>query len=152
MKKILIAFCLLIISVKGFTQTCEQREAKLLETLGSFSAGFLYNTYGMIGGIVDGYANNAYTAEKANTLVDEQKKITDNLAKVLDELNTGNFLNDKSDQDYVTTAINILKGLKSQIRFFQDYVKTKSTQSQDQYEQQRQKNWKDISKLMGIDQ
>jgi len=152
MKKILISFCLLVTSFTGFTQTCEEREGKLLEAVGSFSAGLLYNTYGVIGSIADGYAHDAYDLQTVNDLLDAQKRLTDNLVKVLDDLKSGNFLKDKSDQDYSVSAIDVLKGLKKQAQLLQDYAKTSNKQKQSDYEDQRKKNWNDISKLMGIDE
>lgn len=152
MKKLLIGFCLLVASFNGFTQTCEEREGKLLEAVGSFSAGLLYNTYGVIGSIADGYARDVYNLQTVNDLLDAQKRLTDNLVKVLDDLKSGNFLKDKPDQDYAVSAVDILKGLKKQAQWFQDYAKTSNKQKQADYEEQRKKNWKDISKLMGIDE
>lgn len=147
-----IAFCLMISFFSGFAQTCEEREDKVLDVLGGFSAGLLYNTYGLIGSIADGYAHDAYDLQSVNELLDAQKKLADNLVKVLDDLTNGNFLKDKKDGDYADSVINILKGLKKQAQLFQDYAKNSNSQKHYDYEDQRKKNWKDISKLMGIDE
>ncbi len=152
MKKLFIAFCLVTGSFNVFSQTCEQREDKLLSAFGSFSAATLYNTYGVIGGIADGYAHDAYDVQTVNDLLDAQKKLADNLLKVLTDLKNDGALKDKADQDYSVSAIDILKGLKRQVQFFQDYIKNNNRQEKDDYEQQRKKNWKDISKLMGIEE
>jgi len=151
MKKLLVATAVLFFSSIGFCQTCEQRESKLLEAVGSFSAGMLYNTYGTIGSIVDGYAHDAYQAETVNSLLDAQKKLMDNLVKVLEDLKEGGFLTAKDDINYASTAITILKGLKLQAQYMLDYVKNNTQKNQDAYDAQRTKNWKDISKLMGLE-
>ncbi len=151
MKKLLFVICVSLISVAGLCQTCEQREAKLLEAMGSFSAGLLYNTYGTIGSIVDGFAHDAYKEETVNNLLDAQKKLTDNLVKVFEDLENGGYLKAKDDIDYANTAISILKGLKMQAQFMLNYVNNKSQQNQDAYDAQRNKNWKQISKLMGLE-
>jgi len=152
MRKYIIALLLLTTSISSFSQTCEERESKLLESVGGFSAGFLYNTYGLIGAISDGFTHDAYDALTINDLMDAQKKLADNIVKVLEELKSGGFLKDTKDQEFAGSVINILKGLKKQAQLLEDYVDNKSKQKQDAYEDQRKKNWSAISKLMGIDE
>jgi hypothetical protein len=152
MNKIVITLCLFAFSFPVFSQTCEQREDELLKTVGSFSAGLLYNTYGTIGSISDGFAHDVYDKETVNELLDAQKKLADNLVKVLEDLKTGGYLKDKSDQDYSASIITILKGLKKQAQLMQDYAKLKTQQKLDDYDTQRKENWKKISQLMGIEE
>jgi hypothetical protein len=151
MKKFLLCLFLFVASISSFGQTCEERESKLLEGLGSFSAALLYNTYGIIGAIGDGFAANAYGKDQFDELLDGQKKLADNLVTVLEALNK-NALKDAADKNYAVEAIGILKGLKRQAQLLQDYTQTKSKLKQDDYDAQRKKNWKDISKLMGIEE
>jgi hypothetical protein len=150
MRKYIISFLFLMASINSFSQSCEERENKLLEAFGGFSAGMLYNTYGVIGSISDGYAHDAYDPLTISDLMDAQKKVADNLVKVLEELKSGGFLKDKEDQDFTGSVISILKGLKKQAQLLEDYVNNKSRQKQDAYEEQRKQNWSAISKLMGI--
>lgn len=152
MKKLFIAGCLFVVSLGGFSQSCEEREVKLLEVMGSFSAGMLYNTYGLIGSISDGYVHEAYDAATVSDLMDAQKKVADNLVKVLEELVTENMLKAQNDKDYTATAIKILKGLSRQAKLLQDYTAYKNRQNQEAYDAQRKQNWSAISKLMGIEE
>jgi hypothetical protein len=151
MRKYIIACFLLSSSASCISQTCEERESKLLETVGGFSAGLLYNTYGIIGSISDGFIHEAYDAVIVSDLMDAQKKLADNLVKVLEELRNGSYLKEKKDQDYTGSVINILKGLKKQAQLLEDYADNKSRQKQEAYEVQRKENWSAISKLMGIE-
>jgi hypothetical protein len=152
MRKHIIALFLLTASISSFSQTCEERENKLLETFGGFSAGLLYNTYGLIGSISDGYAHETYDAATMSDLMDAQKKVTDNLVKMLEELKNGGYLKDIKDQDYASSVINILKGLKKQAQLLENYADNKSRQNQEAYDEQRKQNWSAISKLMGIEE
>jgi hypothetical protein len=152
-KKLIVSLSILFLSSFAMGQTtCEQREAKLLEGFGSFSAGLLYNTYGVIGSISDGYMHDAYNAESATNLLDAQKRLMDNLVKVLEDLKAGSYLSDQTDIDYATSAAEILKGLKTQAQLMTDYIKTNSASKQSDYSKQREKNWKQIAKLMGIEE
>lgn len=152
MKKIFFALLVLIISVNSFSQTCEEREDKLLSAVGGFSAGLLYNTYGLIGSVADAFGKDAYSAETVTDLMNAQKNMADNIIKMLDGLIKDNALKDENDKNYVIATKDIIAGLKKQAEILADYAKTNSSQQQRAYEQQRQKNWKDISKLMGIEE
>ncbi len=150
MKKLFISFCLIAASLSSFSQTCEERENKLLEAMGGFSAGMLYNTYGFIGSVSDGFVHDAYNATTVNDLMEIQMKLADNMVKVMQDLVKGNMLTAQSDKDYAASVIMILNGLGAQAKFVVDYTKNKSKENQDSYEAQRKKNWKDISQLMGF--
>ena len=150
MRKMIIVLILLTASTGSFSQTCEERENKLLEAVGGFSAGMLYNTYGLIGSISDGFVQDVYDPLTVSDLMDAQKKVADNLVKMLEDLNSGAFLKDKKEQDYTGSVINILKGLKKQAQLLEDYSNNKTRQKQEAYEAQRKQNWSAISKLMGI--
>jgi hypothetical protein len=152
MRKHILALFLLIASISSFSQTCEERENKLLEGFGGFSAGMLYNTYGLIGSISDGYTHEAYDPLTVSNLMDAQKKVADNLVKVLEDLLKGGYFKDGKDQDFAGSLITILKGLRNQAQLLEDYADNKNRQKQDAYENQRKQNWTAISKLMGIDE
>ena len=72
------------------------------------------------------------------------------MATMLENLVKGKYLTDSVDIQYANSAALILKGLKKQSELLLEYVKNKSKQKSDIYEDQRSKNWKDISKLMGL--
>jgi hypothetical protein len=151
MKKIIIAFCLILSGITIFSQTCEQRESKLLESLGGFSAAALYNTFAALGGIADGYGNTGYDSVTVFNLVGEQKRLIENLVKLLDELKSGNYLKDTADTNFVSSISDTFNGLKKQAELLLDYIKTKKRTILDSYDDQRSKNWKEISKIMGIE-
>jgi hypothetical protein len=150
MKKMILAICILGISFNSYAQTCEEREGKLLGVMGSLSAGFLYNTYALLGSISDGYAHDAYNAETATDLVNAQKQLADNMTSLLEKIIKDKAFKDKKDEDYLGACITIIKGLKAQAGYLVDLVKNNSQKNTNAYEEQRRKNWKDLSKLMGV--
>ncbi len=152
MKKFLVALCILATTSTGFAQNCEEREDKLLVLMGSLSAGFLYNTYGLIGSIADGYGHDAYNASTVTDLLTAQKKLADNMIALLEQKVNENIFKAESDKNYITTSVTIIKGLKTQIDQFLKLVKNKNQNNLDAYDEQRTKNWKDLSKLMGIEE
>ena len=152
MRKILLALCLLAATSNSFSQTSEEREDKLLGMMGGLSAGFLYNTYGLIGSIADGYGQDAYTESTVTDLLEAQKKLADNMIALLDKMVVENAFKKQADKDYVVSSINIIKGLKNQEQLLLNLIKSKTQKNIAAYDLQRNKNWKDLSKLMGVDE
>ena len=150
MKKLFLFLCIILLLSTAYGQTCEEREKELLTTIGSFSAGYLYNTYGMIGSISDGFVHDAYDAETVNDLLKAQNNLLDHLTNTMEKLVKGQFLTDSVDIRYAGSAALVLKGLKKQSELLMEYVKNKSKQKSDAYDDQRNRNWKEISKLMGL--
>jgi hypothetical protein len=152
MKKIIVAFILVTLSLNSFSQTCEERESKILSLVGGFSAGMLYNTYGVIGAIADGFTKDAYTQESVNSLMSAQKSMADNFIKMLEENVKQNVFIKESDKNFIVATIEIIKGLKKQAQLLIDISETNSGKKKDAYEDQRKKNWAELSKLMGIEE
>lgn len=150
MKKLILPILLFFVCFNSFSQTCEERENKLLNLMGSFSAGFLYNTYGLIGSIADGFELGAYNATTVTDLLDAQKTVADNMINAVEKISAENVFFKQTDKEYVVALINSIKGLKIQSQLLLVIVKNKTQKNSTAYEEQRTKNWKDLSKLMGI--
>ena len=118
--------------------------------MGSLSAGFLYNTYGLLESIADGYGNEAYTAVQVTELLNTQKKLADNMIALLEKMVHENAFKVKADKDYMVTSVTLLKGYKIQADLFLSLVKNKSQKNIDAYDKQRNKNWADLGTLMGV--
>jgi hypothetical protein len=152
MKNVILACTLIIISLSSSSQTCELREEKLIECLGAFTAGYLYNTYGLIGSVSDAFANDVYDAKTTNNLLGAQKKVLDNLGPLLDSLVSIGTFSSKEYREDVATTKSIFNGLKKQIDLMLEYIRSKTPQRLEAFEEQRKKNWSAISKMMGIDE
>ncbi|MEO6612856.1 MAG: hypothetical protein ABIT05_10245 [Chitinophagaceae bacterium] len=148
MKKILLAF-LLLASLESFSQTCEEKETKLLQAVGGFSSALLYNTYGLIGSIADAYAKDVYTAEMVHNLMSAQKKMTGNLVVMLNNLVKDSVLR-QPDKDYAMAVTALLNSLQEEAGFLQEYADSNSGKKRKAYEDLHRKNWSAISRLMGI--
>lgn len=150
MKKVLFASCLFLLALSVVAQTGEEKEKKLLQAFTSFSAATLYNTYGIIGSISDGFGADVYDAETVKNLLNAQQELMDNLVRVMEDLKNSGTVSDSVTINYISAAAVIMKNLKQQARLMTDYARTKKRSLLDEYEKQRNTNWKDISKLMGV--
>lgn len=149
MKHFLIILCLAF-SIPASSQTCEERESKLLELNGSLSAGFIYNTYAVIGALADGFGHDVYDKESITDLFAAQRKMASNMVEVLQETISKNILKDQEDKDYVRSSVVIVKNFITQIDLFLKYVQNKTQKNLNAFQAERTQNWKQISKLMGI--
>jgi len=140
MKKIILALVILISIPRAFSQTCEEREDQLLGMMGGLSAGFLYNTYGLIGSIADGYGQDAYSESTVIDLLEAQKKLADNMIALLDKMVVENAFKKQTDKDYVVSSVAIIKGLKIQVQLLISLIKNKTQKNITGYDQQRNKN------------
>ena len=70
----------------------------------------------------------------------------------LEKMVSDNILKDQEDKDYVTSSANLLKGFKTQIDLLLTLVNSKTQKNINAYEEQRNKNWKELSRMMGIDE
>jgi hypothetical protein len=151
MKKILLAFVFGAAALHVSGQNCEEREQALLTAFGGLSASYLYNTYGVIGSIGDGFGCDTYDVEMVDDLLSAQKRVLDNMIATIDNLINKKHLTDTSDISYSKSFIALMKGLRQQADLLIDYSKTKAKKKLTEYEAQRNKNWKDLAKLMGIE-
>jgi hypothetical protein len=150
MKKLIMALSVLLIAGGTFSQSCEEREDQLLGMMGGMSAGFLYNTYGLIGSIGDGYRSDAYDLATVTDLLDAQIKLAGNMIVLLEKKISGNAFKKESNKTYISSSMEVIKGLKIQAQLLLALVKNDSPKNRNAYGEQRDKNWKDISQLMGI--
>lgn len=150
MRNILVAGLMLLATVTSYSQPAGEADKKLLQAFNAFSAATLYNTYGLIGSIGDGFGADVYDAETARNLLNAQKDLMDNLVKLSDELSASGVMKDSASQGYLRSATAIMKDLKEQARLLAEYTKDKKRKILDAYEKQRNENWKAISRLMGV--
>lgn len=150
MRKMLICGLLMLSALVTIAQPADGSDKKMMQALSAFSAATLYNTYGLIGSIGDGFGSDVYDAETARNLLNAQKDLMDNLVKLTEDLTLSGTVKDSASLVYLRTATGIMKDLKEQARLMTEYTKDKKRKILDAYEKQRNENWKSISRLMGV--
>lgn len=150
MKHLLLISCMAF-SIHVTAQTCEERETKLLELNGSLSAAFMYNTYAVLGSLADGFGHEVYDKETITDLMAAQRKMASNMVNVFEKILMDQILTVEDNRDYIRTTIVIVKSFITQIDLFQKYVQNKTQKNLNAFQAERTSNWKQLSKLMGID-
>lgn len=150
MKRLLPLFLLLFYSSVLNSQTVEQRETKLLESIGTLSSAYIYNAFMVIGSVSDASVDKVYTDSLATAVLLEQQGMLDVVSESLSKLVKEKALKDINDINYVNTLSPLLKGLKAQAQAYIDFLKTKSTVHTTEFTRLRKSNWKSICAILGI--
>jgi hypothetical protein len=150
MKRLLPLFLILSFNTVLFSQTAEQRETRLLESIGTLSSAYIYNAYVVIGSISDATVDGVYTDSLATAVLQEQQGMLDVVIESLNMLVKEKALKDINDIKYVNTLNPILKGLKAQAQSYMDFLKTKNTVHTTEFARLRKSNWKSICVILNI--
>src|SRR5690606_31601136 len=113
---------------------------------------FIYNTYITVGAIADGYKTEAYTQEYSIELLEEQEGIINNINEIIKDLLKDKMMKSPDDAAFTGDLVDILNGLVSQATYLKKYLEDESAENADKFEKQRNKNWSNIAKFMGIDE
>ena len=150
MKKIILICTLAILSLNSFSQTCEEREEKLLTTIGGVSATMLYNTYVLIDVAKDAFLNKTYETEKVTQLMNSQKAMADILIKIFEDNLKEKAFSKEDDKNFIESLTESIKGLKNQAVLLLNITEDNIASNTEAYTKQKEKNWGAIAKLLGI--
>ncbi len=121
-----------------------------LTAIGALSAQAMFNTYLVIGSISDNFVSETYDAETANSLLEAQVGMIEKLEENLAALENG-FLTDQADIDFMRDVVRVMGGLKKQAQLALKYVASGDANDATKFDNQRQANWGQISKLLDIE-
>lgn len=150
MKKIILICILAILSFNSFSQTCEEREEKLLTTIGGVSAIMLYNTYVLIDVAKDAFLKKIYETEKVTQVMNSQKGMFDFLIKTFEDNLKEKAFAKEDDKNFIESLTESIKGLKNQAVLLLKITEDNSASNTEAYTKQKEKNWTAISTLLGI--
>lgn len=149
MKRMILLIGILF-SATCFSQTNDQRENKLLESLGTLASAYIYNTYITIGSMHDGLAGKIYSDSLTISVLEEQQSMLDVVIKSFNTLLKEKALKDVNDVNYVNSLLPLLSGLKGQAQADIDYLNTKNAGKSAEYSRLRMSNWKAICVMLNI--
>lgn len=150
-KAMILVLSLCFVCTAGISVVkAEQSEHELmLESLGVLSAQGIYLTYTSIGTVVDGYSKKAYEKDFASELVQEFVNLS-NVAKEQMNKLLGSKAIQGEDIDYLTKLVATYELLIAEGNAFKNYLKTDEEKHIKIYHEKREKAWKNISELLGL--
>jgi hypothetical protein len=149
MKTFILSAIIMAASTHLYAQESTERENKLFELFNNFSTAYLFNTYGLIGSIADGFGHEVYDEKTTMELLSAQKKLASDLVVLLEKKLTDDLF-DAKKKEYLLSFTQIIKEFNVQIDLFFKVVKNNTKKNLYPYYEQRKKSWKDISTLVGI--
>jgi len=125
-------------------------QTALLEAVGSFMAGSLYQTYLTVGLLADGRDEGLYEDKQALDILATVDALLATHTKKLQALGKLEAIGPQ-ERKTLSRLADLTDLLARQSRQLQAYWKTDKQQDADKYEATRQEAWKAISDLLGLD-
>ena len=147
MKKLTLVLLVLFTHLVATAQNCDERENKLFDLINNFSSAYLFNTYGLIGSIVD--TANAYKDETVEELLKAQQKLATDMSALIRKKLSDSLISTNRTK-YLEAFSTILLGFNEQVESYFNVMKNNSRKNRDAYIASRERSWKEISSLMGI--
>ncbi len=124
-----------------------QRE-RLLESVGSVSSIYLYQSYLNVGLIADGVKNDTYTKEEAGELLNTIVTLLQTVDAQMQKLE--NIGLDEEEVAAVKQVRNISGSIKAQTIHLQNHWKTGDKLSLDQFNQSRHESWNELRTVLRL--
>ena len=141
----------ILLAFSGFTVQAQSSNDAALETIGAVSGGMLYNSYTALGILADAYGAEAYEADFAVQLIDEQIAIYSSLKDQYKGLLDSGFLKDPNDQEFTRDIVITLDMLTDEANALKNYIESDSEDDAGYFQERRQLAWDKIAYLLGIE-
>ncbi len=135
-------------SVELATQSVEDVEAEVFQTMGAFAGAQLYSTYLSLGSIADCYVNKTYTSEKVQGLATSLEKISSTLKTRLEHVEPKLVASD--DRKATGAIIEALGLLQLEAQQLAKFAKSNAEEDFRAYEQTRTNVWPKIQAILGL--
>lgn len=150
MKKILMIFSiLLIVGSSSFSQQISKDEM-LLEAIGAFSGQNMYLTYLSLGNIADSYASGVFKNEFALQITDELSEMIAMTIRKYDEMLSSKLIFG-DDYNALMKFLDVYSALQEQSAGLRAMVLDNNEDNVGKFERGRQKAWKQISEMLGLE-
>lgn len=145
-------FIAILLVFSGFSAARAQCDADVREAFGGVSSITIYNTYITIGAIADAYVNDVYDADRVKELMVEQTSMLQSVIDMLDKCKVVKSDGLSADDvEYIKELIACLGSLKAEAQGLNDFAATGSEDAQTRYNTNRDKAWRQIKDLLGLE-
>jgi hypothetical protein len=126
------------------------REAHHLNTIGTYSAGFVLQSYGYIGVLADVFSQQIYEPDVVRSMLGETITYLNNARNQLLYYQSPDVRLPKADLDFIDGISNIINDLVLEAEALSAF--TESLQESDllRFQDARQKAWTKIKRLLGV--
>ncbi len=134
---------------KTIKAVAQQEERPELAAVGGLGASNMYTSFLALGAIRDNFISGTYDAETSMSLV---QVISSLLASSIEQLRAVQESTSVSDGDavFLKDMVDTYATLRSEAQSLASYVQTGDTADDEQFQQEREKAWGQISRLLNL--
>lgn len=126
------------------------REAHHLNTIGTYSAGFVLQSYGYIGVLSDVFSQQIYDGDMVRSMLGETITYLNNAHNQLMYYKSPEVKLPKADLDFIATIGDIINDLVGEAEALSAFTQTLQDEDLERFRVARQNAWKKIKTLLGV--
>jgi len=130
--------------------TPETREKLHLNTIGTYSAGFVLQAYGYIGVLADVLSRKVYEPERVRSMLGESTSFLNNARQQLALYHDGNIQLSAGDQAFIDGISSIIKDLIDEAEALSSFSQSLDQADLVKFEKARNNAWSGIKKYLGV--
>ena len=157
MKKILAVLLLsLFLNPSASTLWAQQdtagtdRDVLYLNTIGSFSAGFVLQSYGYIGLLADSLSKGVYEPQLVNTMLGETINYLNNVNNQLNKYQQGAGFLAQGDKNFIASISRIVGHLTEEAQALSAFATSKNKEDLERYEDARKSALTEINRVFNM--
>jgi hypothetical protein len=127
-----------------------ERESLHLNTIGTYSAGFVLQSYGYIGVLADVLSQKVYDSEMVSSMLGETVTFLKNANQQLNLYQDKSLQISQADQQFINGISQIIKELTIEAEALSDFAKSHNQADLDRFEASRKQAWAGIKKTLGV--
>ncbi|MDR1656425.1 MAG: hypothetical protein LBT47_02565 [Deltaproteobacteria bacterium] len=131
-------------------QFSEAALAHHLNTIGTYSAGFVLQSYGYIGVLADVFSQNIYDPSIVRSMLGETITYLNNARKQLVDYQTLQIPLSKTDLSFIDSISDILADLLIEAEALRDFTESHKADDLKRFNDSRQNAWTRIKKLLDV--
>lgn len=126
------------------------REAHHLNTIGTYSAGFVLQSYGYIGVLADVFSQRIYDPDEVRSMLGETITYLNNARNQLLYYQSPGVRLPKADLDFIDTVSNIINDLVSEAEALSAFTESLQEEDLQRFQAARQDAWSKIKRLLAV--
>jgi hypothetical protein len=126
------------------------REAHHLNTIGTYSAGFVLQSYGYIGVLADVFSQQVYDSDMVRSMLGETITYLNNARNQLLYYQSPDLRLPKADLDFIDSISNIINDLVLEAEALSAFSESLQESDLLRFQDARKSAWSKIKKLLGV--
>jgi hypothetical protein len=126
------------------------REAHHLNTIGTYSAGFVLQSYGYIGVLADVFSQHIYDPDMVRSMLGETITYLNNARSQLLYYQSPEVRLPKADLDFIDSISNIINDLIAEAEALSDFTQSLQEDDLARFQKARQDAWARIKKTLRV--